>query len=293
MAEEDLTTEAPDELAAPAETQAEAPEAPQETTEESPKAHPAHEKLLAELPEAWHSKVTPHLQEWDRNVQQQLEKFSPYKQFVDDGVDPDYLNKSVQLAQAIAQDPVGVHGNLTKALMDQGLLRKEAEEQASEIMEENAEESSGLYEEDVPDSIKKQMEAQKAELDAIKGQMSEQELARQTDVELKAINSEFEDLKSKYEVNPAQEQAIIELMEAGIARGEMMNVYQAAKKLVEITGSGFKKAGQADLSQPDAPTVVGSSGGNGVPSEQMEVPKDEKGKRQMLADMFKNKLQEN
>lgn len=292
MAEEDLTTEAPDELAAPAETQAEAPEAPQETPEESPKAHPAHEKLLAELPEAWHAKVTPHLQEWDRNVQQQLEKFSPYKQFVDDGVDPDYLNKSVQLAQAIAEDPVSVHGNLTKALMDQGLLRKEAEEQASEIIEETAEEN-GLYEEDIPESIKKQMEAQKAELDAIKGQMSEQELARQTDVELKAINSEFDDLKSKYEVNPAQEQAIIELMEAGIARGEMMNVYQAAKKLVEITGTGFKKAGQADLSQPDAPTVVGSSGGNGVPFDGVEVPKDEKGKRQMLADMFKNKLQEN
>lgn len=292
MAEEDLTTEAPDELAAPAETQAEAPEAPQETPEESPKAHPAHEKLLAELPEAWHAKVTPHLQEWDRNVQQQLEKFSPYKQFVDDGVDPDYLNKSVQLAQAIAEDPVSVHGNLTKALMDQGLLRKEAEEQASEIIEETAEEN-GLYEEDIPESIKKQMEAQKAELDAIKGQMSEQELARQTEVELTAINSEFDDLKSKYEVNPAQEQAIIELMEAGIARGEMMNVYQAAKKLVEITGTGFKKAGQADLSQPDAPTVVGSSGGNGVPFDGVEVPKDEKGKRQMLADMFKNKLQEN
>lgn len=292
MAEEDLTTEAPDELAAPAETQAEAPEAPQETTEEAPKAHPAHEKLLAELPEAWHAKVTPHLQDYDRNMQQQLEKYSPYKQFIDEGVDPDYINKSVQLARAIAEDPVSVHGNLTKALMDQGLLRKEAEEQASEIMEENAEENS-LYEEDIPESIKKQMEAQKAELDAIKGQMSEQELARQTDVELQAINSEFDDLKSKYEVSPAQEQAIIELMEAGIARGEMLNVYQAAKKLVEITGSGFKKAGQADLSQPDAPTVVGGDGGNGVPFESVEIPKDEKGKRQMLADMFKNKLQEN
>ena len=291
MAEEDLTTEAPDELAAPAETQDQATEAPQETEAPEAKPHPAHEKLLAELPEAWHSKVTPHLQDMDRNVQQQLEKYSPYKQFIDDGVDPDYLNKSVQLARAIAENPVEVHGNLTKALMDQGLLRKDAEEQASEIMEENSDESS-LYEEDIPDSVKKQMEAQRAELDAIKGQMSEQELSRQTDVELKAINAEFDDLKSKYEVSPAQEQAVIELMESGLARGEMMSVYQAAKKLVEITGSGFKKAGQADLSQPNAPTVVGGDGGNGVPFESVEVPKDEKAKREMLADMFKNKLKQ-
>jgi hypothetical protein len=38
---------------------------------EEPKVHPAHEKLLAELPEAWHSKVTPYLQEQDKNFQQQ------------------------------------------------------------------------------------------------------------------------------------------------------------------------------------------------------------------------------
>jgi hypothetical protein len=274
--------EATENLEAP---EAEAPETT-DNASESVKAHPAHEKLLSELPEAWHAKVTPHLQEWDRNVQQQLEKYTPYKQFVEEGVDPNFMVQSMQLARAIADDPVTVHGNLTTALMSQGLLKAEAQKAASEIMEENGE----IFEdEDLPDNVRRELSRRDAELDSIKEQLSAQEFEKATQQEMETLQREFGQLQDSYDVSARQEQAILELMDAAVARGEDLTVFQAAKKLVEITGVGFKKRGAPDLSTP-APTVIGGSGGNGVPFEGVEIPKDERAKKEMLAQMFKNNL---
>jgi hypothetical protein len=69
-----------------------------------------------------------------------------------------------------------------------------------------------------------------------------------------------------------------------------MTVFQAAKKLVEITGVGFKRVGAAGTPAADAPTVLGGSGGNGVPFESVEIPTDSKQKKEMLAQMFKNNM---
>jgi len=282
MSEENLegldTPETPDAL--------NAPETTEESTSEPVKAHPAHEKILAELPEAWHQKVLPHLQEQDKYFQQQIEKYTPYKQFLDEGVDPAYMAQSMQLAQAIAADPITVHQNLTNALMQQGLLREEAEEAAGEIMED-----ADLYDEEgLPDSVKRELARRDAELDAIKGHLSEQEFEKATQVELQTLEREFTDLANSYEVTAAQERAILELMDSAITRGENLSVFQAAKKLVEITGAGFKKRGAAGAPAASAPTVLGGSGGNGVPFEGVEIPKDDKSKKEMLAQLFKNNM---
>lgn len=270
----------------------EAPETPAEPASEEPaetsKSHPAHEKLLAELPEAWHAKVTPHLQEFDRNVQQQLEKFSGFKQFVDDGVDPAFIAQSMQLAKAIASDPVTVHQNLTNALMQQGLIREEAEKAADEIIDEN----SDVYESDdeLTPAMKRELERRDADMAQIKEQLSNQEFEKATQAELETLNKEFSELQGSYDVTKAQETAILELMDAAIARGEDMSVFQAAKKLVEITGAGFKRKGASDAPAAPAPTVLGGSGGNGVPFEGVEIPSDPKQKKEMLAQMFRNNM---
>lgn len=281
VAEELSTTEVTDASDAP-----EAPEAPVEEV----KPHPAHEKLLAELPEAWHQKVLPHLQEQDKNFQAQLEKFSPYKQFVENDVDPAYISQSIQLAQAIAADPLTVHNNLTKALMDQGLLKADAEKAAQEIMDDA---ENDVYEdEELTPAMRKELEKRDAQLAEIRSQFDKAEFEKATQVELANLNREFTDLRNSYQVNERQEQAILELMDAAAARGENLSVYQAAKKLVDITGVGFKKIGAAESAKA-APTVVGGAGGNGVPFEAVEVPADNRAKKEMLAQMFKNQLGNN
>jgi len=259
----------------------ETPEAP---AAEPFKAHPAHEKLLAELPEAWHQKVLPHLQEQDKYYQQQMEKFSPYKDFVDNKIDADYINQSIQLAKAISEDPVTIHENLTRALVAQGLLEKDAEKVADEIIEEN-----DLYEEsELSPKLQKELAARDEKLKTLEEQISKQDLERQTAEELKVIEAEMEGLRDVYQISEKQEQAIIELMDSALARGQDLSVLDAAKKLVSITGVGFKKVGSANSAAGDAPIVVGSTGG--VPFESVSVPKDFKDKKAMLAQMFEQQL---
>jgi hypothetical protein len=288
MSEENLDgLEAPDNLDTTEVTDtSEAPEAEAPEPEEV-KVHPAYEKLLNEIPEAWHEKVKPHLQEQDKNFQQQLEKFSPYKQFVEDGVDANYIEQSIKLAKAIAEDPVSIHTNLTKALMDQGLIRADAEKAAGEIIDEN---SDDVYEEDgLSPAMKKELDKRDAELREIREQMSKADLDKATEIELGKLNSEFDNLRNSYSVTPQQEQAILELMDVASARGQDLGVFEAAKKLVGLTGTGFKKKG-AQPSEPGAPKVLGASGGNGVPFEAVEIPTDARAKKEMLAQMFKDQM---
>jgi hypothetical protein len=249
------------------------------------KSHPAYDKLLAEIPQAWHEKVIPHLQEQDRSFQQQLEKYTPYKEYVDNGVDPAYIEQSIQIAQAIAEDPVGIHQNLTRALMQQGLLQEEAEEAAEDMMGEFAD---NLSEDQLPDSFRRELAERDDKLNSLEEYIQNQEFERETAYEYEAIEAEFDGIRDVYEVSEAQEQAIIELMESALVRGQDMSVVQAAKKLVELTGTGFKRVGPVDLSG-EAPIVVGK-GGNGVPFESISVPKDDRGKKDMLAEMFKQQF---
>lgn len=274
---DDLSLETP-EIESP---DLETPEAP---AGETFKAHPAHEKLLAELPEAWHQKVLPHLQEQDKYYQQQMEKFSPYKDFVENNIDADYINQSIQLAKAISEDPVTIHENLTRALMAQGLLEEQAEEAASEIMEDD-----DFYEEsELSPKLQRELAARDAKLEELQAHLAEQEFERQTAEEYEIIEAELSGLRDVYEVTAQQEQAIIELMEAAVARGQDMSVIDAAKKLVSITGVGFKKVGAANAAGLEAPIVVGSTGG--VPFESVEIPKDFKDKKAMLAQMFEQQM---
>jgi hypothetical protein len=250
--------------------------------EEKPefKPHPAHEKLLAEIPEAWHQKVIPFLQEQDKAYQSQLEKFTPYKDFIDGGVDPSYIEQSIQLARAISEDPLTIHENLTSALMQQGLLKAQAEEAAADLMSEE-----GFFddENDLPDHIKQQFDAQNQQLNEMQEYLYNQQLEQETDYEYARIENEFAGLRDVYSVTPQQETAIIELMEAGLSRGEDLSVIDAAKKLVAITGVGFNRIGGTPQAS-NAPVVLGAGGG--VPFEGVQIPKDEKGKKEMLAKLF-------
>jgi hypothetical protein len=275
---DDLSLETPD-LETP---DLETPETPE--TPEVVKPHPAHEKLLAELPEAWHQKVLPHLQDQDKYYQQQLEKFSPYKDFIDNNVDAAYITQSIQLAQAIAEDPLGIHENLTRALMAQGLLQEDAEEAASEIIEEE----DFFEDSDISPKLRKELAARDAKLEELEKNLAQQNFDRDTAAEYQILEGELAGLKDVYEVSPKQEQAIIELMEASIERGQDISVIEAAKKLVGITGVGFKKIGAATATGLDAPIVVGSTGG--VPFEAVSIPKDFKDKKAMLAQMFEQQL---
>lgn len=259
---------------------------------EEPKVHPAYEKLLNELPEAWHAKVTPYLQEQDKYFQQQLEKYTPFKEFVEDGISADIIKGGLGLARAIDEDPVTIYNNLAKYLKDQGLLAEEAKAAAKDMMEEaSGEDFETIFEDEkVPAALKKELDALKAKTEEVENWRNEQELAKETEAQMAQMDAEMADLRAKHTISEAHEIAIYDIMNNALAAGRTISIADAAKLLSDMIG-GFQSA-SAPASEP-APTVIGSSGGAGVVAPDLTIPKDREGKEAMLAKMFKQFSQAN
>lgn len=255
----------------------EAPEAAAEAPEADPKIHPAYEKLLNELPEAWHSKVTPFLQEQDKYFQQQIEKYTPFKQYAEQGIDPSYIEAGVNISRALEEDPMQVFDALKNHLMSQGMLEEDATEAAADLVEEE-------YGDPETIALKREIEALRSQTEALSEAQYNQELEKLTQQEETILQGEINALRSKYQISDAHETAIYDLMNAALDAGRDISVFDAAKQLAQMVG-GFRPLEAPDLSQ-GAPMVVGSAGGAGVPAQTISVPKDDRGKREMLAQMF-------
>lgn len=279
-----MTDETQVETSAPIEAESAPIQAP---SEPEYKAHPAHEKLLNELPEAWHQKVLPYLQEQDKYFQQEIEKYGPYKEFVDSGISPDILRGGLNLAQAIDQQPLDVYESLTSYLKQNGLLAEEAKQMARDIMEEESgEDFDDIFnDENIPASLKKEIEELKNFQAQQQDYIYQQELERETQNELQKLEQGITDLRSKYEISEAHEIAIYDIMNAAINAGRDISLEQAAQQLAAMIPGGFQPAGGRASSEP-APVVIGSAGGAGIQAQNLQVPKDDDAKRDMLAKMF-------
>ncbi len=248
------------------------------TPAEPEKVHPAYDKLLQELPEAWHSKVTPYLQEQDKYFQQQLEKYTPFKQYAEQGIDASLIDAGLAIARQMDENPIGTFNAMKEYLTSQGMLEAEAEQAAADFVDEE-------YEDDeIPAALRKEMEALRAQTEELSNFQNQQILEAETSRELESITSEMEDLKGKYNISDAHEQTIYNLMMAAENAGRSISVTDAAQQLAQMVG-GFQPVG-AQATQAAAPTVISSVGGAGIPTQQASLPKDDKGKREMLAQLF-------
>ena len=258
---------------------------------EETKIHPAYEKVLAELPEAWHAKITPHLQEQDKYFQQQLEKYTPFKEFVDDGISADIIKGGLGLARAIDEDPVTIYNNLQKYLKDQGLLAEEAKQAAKDAMEEaSGEDFETIFEDEkVPAKLQKELDALRAKTEEVESWRDEQELAKATEAEIARLDAEMTELRSRHNISEAHEIAIYDILNNALSAGRTITFADAAKQLSDMIG-GFPTANAA--AEP-APTVVGSAGGAGVVAPDLTIPKDSEGKRAMMEKMFQQYQQAN
>lgn len=264
------------------ETEVEVEAAPQ--AEE--KVHPAYEKLLAELPEAWHAKIMPHLQEQDKNFQSQLEKFTPLKEFMD--YDTTVIRDSLKLADVAVNDPVSLYRNLAEHLRSQGMIEEAdaAEEQADTIEEDNESSNSGDYEMDP--AIRKEFDSRDAKIAEQQKYMDDTKFASEVAKEQEALESQVKEVTDKYDIPQPTMDRILKLMEVQLDRGEDASVYSAARELAQITGVKYKQ--RSDLPKESAPMVLGNDGGAGMPSDAITIPKDGKGKKEMLEQMFQAQL---
>lgn len=269
----------PEELDSAAEV--DAPEAP---SEPETKIHPAYEKVLAELPEAWHEKIVPHLQEQDKYFQQQLEKYTPFKEFMDVDISPDVIRDSLRLAEVALTDPVYLYRTLAEQLREQGMLEEaEIVEQQADAVEE---EGDDQYE--LSPALRKEFEARDAKLQEQEDYIESVKFEAEVQYEQAELESQIDELTSRYEVTDVQMDKILKVLEIQLASDDNATVFTAARELAEIAGIRYPSKGVNPTG--DAPTVVG--GGGGVPSQTFELPKDANGKKAMLAQMFEQQLKE-
>ena len=262
-----------------------------ETTESASsseqKVHPAYEKLLSEIPEAWHQKVIPHLQEQDKFYQQQMEKYTPFKEYVEQGVSSEVILGGINLARAIESQPTEVYASLKDYLLSQGLLEEDARQAAKEIMEdESGEDFDDMFDDsDIPSALKKELQELRSLQEEQSNYIQSQELEKATAEYTVELESEMDNLRTQFNITEAHEMAIYDLMNAALNAGREISVADAAKQLQGMVGT-FQRAGAVPAE--GAPMVIGSAGGAGVQAENLEVPKDDKGKRAMMEQLFKD-----
>ena len=262
-------------------SEVDAPEAP---SEPETKVHPAYEKVLAELPEAWHEKIVPHLQEQDKYFQQQLEKYTPFKEFMDVDISPDVIRDSLRLAEVALTDPVYLYRTLAEQLRENGML-EEAEyvEQQADAAEEESDEDYELS-----PALRREFDARDAKLKEQEEYIESVKFEAEVQYEQEELESQIDELTSRYDVTDAQMDKILKVLEIQLASDDNATIFTAARELAEIAGIRYPAKGVNP--KEDAPTVLG--GGGGVPSEAFEVPKDMKAKKAMLAQMFEQQLKD-
>jgi len=263
-------------------SEVDAPEAPSAPEAPEAKVHPAYEKVLAELPEAWHEKIVPHLQEQDKYVQQQLEKYTPFKEFMDVDISPDVIRDSLRLAEVAVSDPVYLYRTLADQLRSQGLL-DEAEyvEQEADRIEDSDDDDYELS-----PALQREFAARDAKLQEQESYIENIKFEAEVDYEYVELENQIDDLTSRYDVTDAQMDKILKVLEVQLASDDNATIFTAARELAEIAGIRYPAKGANP--REDAPTVIG--GGGGIPSQPFELPKDNKGKKDMLAQMFEQQL---
>jgi hypothetical protein len=266
-------------------SEVDAPEAPEAPSEPETKVHPAYEKVLAELPEAWHEKIVPHLQEQDKYFQQQLEKYTPFKEFMDVDISPDVIRDSLRLAEVALTDPVYLYRTLAEQLRENGMLEEaEIVDKQADIAEEEGEDDD--YE--LSPALRKEFEARDAKLQEQEDYIESVKFEAEVQQEQAELESQIDELTSRYDVSDAQMDKILKVLEIQLASDENATIFTAARELAEIAGIRYPAKGVNPAE--DAPTVIGGS--SGIPSQTFELPKDVKGKKAMLAQMFEQQLKE-
>lgn len=87
--------------------------------------NPAWNDVLGLIPQTLHSQITPHFQKWDQNYQNSIQKvhsqYEPWKPFVEGGIDPENVNFSLGLMNAISENPQEVVNAIQTWMQEEGV----------------------------------------------------------------------------------------------------------------------------------------------------------------------------
>lgn len=213
--------------------------------------NPAWQEFLAPIPQELHPQVTPILEKWDKGVQERFNKvhsqYEPWKPIIDAGVDPETASFSINLLNAINDNPrevwekIGEYYQLTNP---QGSNSGQGQNGPDELEDEDP--YAGRFSE---------LERQ--------NQIMAQHLIKQREAELEAqasadLDRELNDLRTKNKSRgDFNEKFVLAQMQSGLPAEEAVEAYyqfrdQELKKyrqmpLIMGSGGGVPQFGNTDV----------------------------------------------
>lgn len=215
--------------------------------------NPNFQPLLADIPQDLHEKVLPHLQQWDKGVNDRFEKlqsdYAPWKSVFSSGATPDQVNNGLALMNLLDTNPEALY----KALADNYKFGQQQDPGTGQGQTPPNQQAL----EDVPDYVKNlqnqygQMEQNFTTLAQHVLEQRKQEAEARED---KTLANEFKAAHDKigdFDDNWVKAQCLANLE---------LSVEQAAQQYKQWENSLLAKHGAR-------PILMGSSGGGGVPGQ--------------------------
>lgn len=241
--------------------------------------NPAFTPLLNDIPQDLHSKVLPHLQEWDKGVAAKLNKvqqgYEPWKPIIDMGVTPENVQIGLNLINLLEQQPE----TLYRALVDYYHFGDQQQQGAPGQGQNTGNQQQQQQQEEDPYAQKyNQLEQGFNTLaNHVLSQNKQQEQARAD----QALDTEIQAARKQYGDVFDEEWIIAKCM-----ANDKLTIADAAKMYSEWYQKQAAKFGAR-------PLIMGA-GGNGLPQQNVDVTKlSPKDTRSLVAQMIEHANMQN
>lgn len=218
---------------------------PESTPQDAPAGNPAWNDVLSIIPQEFHSQVTPHFSNWDKGVQEKIQKvhsdyqaYKAYEPFVQNNIPYEEVTQGYGLLRAIYENPQKVieairqSFNLEPEVIEQGESEDVGDEQYANL----------------PPHIMQQLQRQEqmmTTMGQILAKQREQELAA---VEAKKLDNVINGLKKEH--GDFNEEVVLSL--AMQMNGDVVKAHKAYTDM--ITSELAKR------SAPKAPRLISPGG---------------------------------
>lgn len=235
--------------------------------------NPAWAEVLAEIPQEYHEKLTPHLQKWDQGVNARFEKvqsdFKPWKQFAEAGIDPQTAQFAINVLNSLEENPRAVYDSIGSYYKDDERFKDLGQGlQEPKIDQENTEEP-----------WKKEINELRQQNEILARNLLSQQEAKQKEAADKWLDSTMSDLRKKY--GDFDEQYVLALM---------LQLKTEPDKAVQIWQ---QKRDEMVKQYKPRPLFMGANGGMPGQSPTDVRKLDDKGTRNLVVQMLEAAKQQN
>lgn len=239
--------------------------APQQQQQQQPnQGNPAWKELLDIMPSNLHPQMRPVLDKWEQGVQQQFQKhademgrYSPYQQLVDNNVPMDYIEQALSIAQLIDENPQGFMQQLQAIFGDQQQGQQQFEQGQNGNQYDYGDQEGTFDQQQFDLSQDPRFQELQQHQDLLANYIAQQMTQEQEAAEDQELDTMLDQLRQQY--GDYDERYVITMAASG------MHPEEAVKAYHEMVNN-IRQQPRADA---NLPRIVSPS--NGMPSEQVDV----------------------